>query len=249
MSVQCAGCRNGEDLSFKFSMAFQPIVNMATGQAFAFEALVRGLNGEGAGSVLAQVDDKTRYTFDQKCRVTAIQLAAKLYDPASAEMLSINFMPNAVYEPRACIRMTLATAEQYKFPLERIIFEFCENERVDPDHLLNILQAYRNMGFKTAIDDFGAGYSGLNLLARFQPDLVKLDMDLIRNIDTNPAKRSIVRHILAMLTDLGIEPICEGVETQGELRVLQDLGVSLIQGYLLAKPSFERFERRFQSVA
>lgn len=249
MSVQCEGCRDGQALDFSFSMAFQPIVNVRTGQPFAFEALVRGVDGAGAGSVLSRVDDKTRYAFDQKCRVTAIQLASKLYDPASSEMLSINFMPNAVYEPRACIRMTLATAEQYKFPLERIIFEFCENERVDPAHLLNILRAYRSMGFKTAIDDFGAGYSGLNLLAQFQPDLVKLDMDLIRNIDTDRAKRTVVQHTLAMLADLGIEPICEGVETWDELQVLQEFGVSLIQGYVLAKPAFERFERTFQQAA
>ncbi|WP_137133447.1 EAL domain-containing protein [Rhizobium sp. FKY42] len=249
MSAQCAGCRDGQGLDFDISMAFQPIVNTRTGQPFAYEALVRGVDGAGAGSVLSRVDDKTRYAFDQKCRVTAIRLAAKLYDPRSSEMLSINFMPNAVYEPRACIRMTLETAEQCQFPRERIIFEFCENERVDPDHLLKILKAYRSMGFKTAIDDFGAGYSGLNLLAQFQPDLVKLDMELIRNIDNDQAKRKVVRHTLAMLADLGIEPICEGVETAGELQVLQDFGVSLIQGYVLAKPAFERFERNFNLAA
>lgn len=220
-------------------MAFQPIVDIKTGAVFAHEALVRGPNGEGAGSVLGQVKDDNRYAFDQQCRVKAIELASRLYEPTEDVKLSINFMPNAVYEPRACIRLTLATAMKTGFPLDRIIFEFTENEQLDTDHVLHILRTYRDMGFKTAIDDFGAGHSGLGLLSRFQPDIVKIDMDLIRGIDTDPVKRTIVRHTLNMLEDLAITPLCEGVETLGELHALADLGVSLIQGYVLAKPGFE----------
>lgn len=125
------------------------------------------------------------------------------------------------------------------FPLDRIIFEFTENEAFDTDHILNILRTYRAMGFKTAIDDFGAGYAGLGLLSKFQPDIVKLDMALIRDLDTDPVKRTIVRNTLKMLRDLNIEPVFEGIETAGEHDALRDLGVSLMQGYLLAKPGFE----------
>lgn len=114
--------------------------------------------------------------IDQQCRVKAIELASRLYYPLENVKLSINFMPNAVYEPRACIRVTLAAAMKTGFPLDRIIFEFTENEQLDTKHVLNILRTYRNMGFKTAIDDFGAGHAGLALLAHFQPDIVKLDM-------------------------------------------------------------------------
>ena len=239
MSTQCNGCRDGAAFDLPFSMAFQPIVDIKTGAVFAHEALVRGPNGEGAGSVLEQVKDHNRYAFDQQCRVKAIELASRLYEPTDDVKLSINFMPNAVYEPRACIRLTLATAMKTGFPLDRIIFEFTENEQLDTDHVLHILRTYRDMGFKTAIDDFGAGHSGLGLLSRFQPDIVKIDMDLIRGIDTDPVKRTIVRHTLNMLEDLAITPLCEGVETLGELHALADLGVSLIQGYVLAKPGFE----------
>jgi len=241
MAVGCAGCRDGQAFDVPFSMAFQPIVDLESGAVFAQEALVRGQAGEGAGQILSAVNDKNRYAFDQQCRVRALELAARLSPEASSEMLSINFMPNAVYEPRACIRLTLATAERVGFPLDRIIFEFTESERVDTDHLLSILRTYKSIGFKTAIDDFGAGHAGLNLIARFQPDIVKLDMDLIRDIDREPAKRIVVKHTLAMLSDFAITPVCEGVETVGELAVLRDMGVSLVQGYLLAKPAFERF--------
>ncbi len=241
MAVGCAGCRDGQAFALPFSMAFQPIVDLDSGKTFAHEALVRGAAGEGAYHVLSTVTDVNRYAFDQQCRVRALELAAQQLSPTSDEKLSINFMPNAVYEPRACIRLTLATAARLNFAPGRIIFEFTESERVDTDHLLSILKTYREIGFKTAIDDFGAGHAGLNLLARFQPDIVKLDMDLIRDIDREPAKRIVVKHTLAMLSDFGIMAVCEGIETHEELQVLKDLGVTLFQGYLFAKPAFEAF--------
>lgn len=239
MTTTCQGCRSGAGFDLPFSVAFQPIVDLKTGRNFGHEALVRGVNGEGARSVLDRVDADNRYYFDQQCRVKAIEMAARLYPAGEDLKLSINFMPNAVYEPRACIRLTLATAERVGFPLDNIIFEFTETEELDTAHVLNILKSYRQIGFKTAIDDFGAGHAGLGLLARYQPDIVKLDMDLIRDIDTDGAKRTIVRHTLRMLEDLGVTALCEGIETDGELAVLKDLGVNLVQGYRLAKPSFE----------
>jgi len=237
MAATCNGCRDGAAFDLPITMAFQPIVNVSTQTVFAHEALVRGVDGEGAGSVLARVSDENRYAFDQNCRVKAIELAADLKLADDGALLSINFLPNAVYEPRACIRLTLAAAMRTKFPLQNIVFEFTEVERLDSAHVLNIFRTYRSMGFKTAIDDFGAGYAGLGLLSAFQPDLVKLDMDLIRGLDKSSVKQTIVRNTLSMLRELGVTPICEGVETVGEFDVLRDLGVELMQGYLFAKPA------------
>lgn len=239
MTVGCQGCRNGSGFTLPFTMAFQPIVDTASGKVFAHEALVRGVNGEGALTVLSAVDDANRYAFDQQCRVKAIELASSLNLANSGALLSINFIPNAVYEPHACIRLTLAAATRTGFPLDKMIFEFTEAEKLDTAHLLKILQAYKEIGFKTAIDDFGAGYAGLQLLARFQPDIVKIDMDLIRGIDVEPVKRSILRHTLRLLEDLGILAVCEGVETIGELRAMQDVGARFIQGYFFARPAFQ----------
>jgi EAL domain-containing protein (putative c-di-GMP-specific phosphodiesterase class I) len=247
MSVGCEGCRDGGGFTLPFTMAFQPIVDVSTGAVFAHEALVRGVNGEGAGTILAAVDDSNRYAFDQQCRVKAIELAASLDLAARGESLSINFLPNAVYEPRACIRLTLAAAARTGFPVENIIFEFTEDEKIDAQHLLNILSAYRGMGFRTAIDDFGACFAGLDLLSKFQPDILKLDMALIRGVDADPIRRSIVKHLLALCADLGILAICEGVETASELETLQELGAKLIQGYFLAKPKLEALAEIAQS--
>ncbi|WP_028240889.1 EAL domain-containing protein [Stutzerimonas azotifigens] len=234
---RCSACRDGHSLEFPISMAFQPIVDLSARQVFAYEALVRGAAGEGAGQVLSRVTAQNRYSFDQACRTTAIEWAARL---GLSVRLSINFMPNAVYKPETCIRATLAAAERAGFALDRIVFEVTEQERVhDTGHLLDILSAYREMGFRTAIDDFGAGYAGLGLLADFQPDLIKLDMHLIRGIATDRVRQALVRSVLACCDELGIEVIAEGVETADELSRLRDMGIRLFQGYLIARPGFQ----------
>lgn len=138
-------------------MAYQPIVDLKTRSVFAYEALVRGKDGSGAGAVLSKVTAENRYAFDQTCRVTAIKIAAGL---GIACNLSINFLPNAVYRPEACIRATLDAAERFGMPINQIMFEVTEAEPInDPEHLLNIFDQYRDRGFITAIDDFGAGYA------------------------------------------------------------------------------------------
>ena len=237
--VSCQGCRDGASFPSPFSMAFQPIVDLGSGAVFAYEALVRGLEGQGAAHVLGQVDDTNRYGFDQACRVQAIRLAAQLGMADRGALLSINFLPNAVYEPKACIRATLAATAATGFPVENIMFEFTEGEQVDDDHLQRIITSYHAMGFKTAIDDFGAGFSGLTRLAKFQPDLVKLDMELVRGIDFDRVRRALVRSVVTACDELGVLVLGEGVETAGESETLRELGVVLQQGYHFARPAFE----------
>jgi len=218
-------------------MAFQPIVDFRDRSIYAYEALVRGAAGESAGEVIASVGPSELYSFDQTCRVLAIATAKRL---GITTRLSINFMPNAVYEPATCIRLTLAAAEKVGFPTDRLIFELTESEQIrQPDHVLAIVRDYQKRGFITAIDDFGAGYSGLNLLAQFQPDLVKLDMALTRGIDRDRVRHAIVDGVLRTCAALGCEVIAEGIETEGELAALRALGVQLFQGYLLARPALE----------
>ncbi|RZJ13726.1 MAG: EAL domain-containing protein [Rubrivivax sp.] len=233
----CAACARGDQLGFRFDFAYQPIVDLSRRHLFAHEALVRGPAGEPAGQVLAQVNDANRYRFDQSCRVKAIKRAAELGLPG---LLSINFLPNAIYRPEICIRTTLEAARTHGFPVQRIIFEVTEGERVDDGPwFAEVLREYKRIGFLTAIDDFGAGYAGLKLLADFQPDIVKLDMDLIRGIDANAPRRRIVHHLMRLCADLGISVIAEGVETRAERSALEDLGVYLMQGYLFARPSMQ----------
>ncbi|HJV50831.1 MAG TPA: EAL domain-containing protein [Noviherbaspirillum sp.] len=212
-------------------------MDVTTRTIFAHEALVRGPNGESAQSILAKVNDTNRYRFDQACRVKAVSTAARL---GMDTYLSINFLPNAVYRPEACIQSTLRAAREHGFPQERIIFEVTEDERViDRAHLLNIFWQYSRLGFKTAIDDFGAGYAGLNLLSEFQPTLLKLDMDLVRNIEAKPPRQAIVQGLVLMSRLIGSRVIAEGVETRAERDYLAGIGIGLMQGYYFCKPAFK----------
>jgi EAL domain-containing protein (putative c-di-GMP-specific phosphodiesterase class I) len=233
----CKNCQDAKELDFDFTMAFQPIINCKTQSVFGYEALVRGLNNESAYSIISRVNDDNRYLFDQQCRIKAIALASELN---LETMLSINFLPNAIYKPERCIRTTLEAAKKYDFPIENIMFEFTEVEKIeDASHVKRIVEYYQSLGFRTAIDDFGAGYSGLNLLADFQTDIIKLDMALIRNVHSNTARQSIVRRCLEMFDDLDVIALAEGIETYEEYVWLKNAGIELMQGYLFAKPGFQ----------
>lgn len=235
--VGCNDCRNLDQLGIKFTMAFQPIVNFHEKTIFGYEALVRGLNNEGADYILSQVTDTNRYKFDQAIRVKALDLAKKLNLQG---MLSINFLPNAVYRPETCIRATLEAAAELNFPTNRIMFEVTEGEKViDHDHLKNIFIEYKKQNFTTAIDDFGAGYAGLNLLADWQPDVIKLDMSLTRNIHNDRVRRALVFGIIAVCKELSIKIIAEGIESKEECKTLYNHGIYLFQGFYFARPGFE----------
>lgn len=233
----CRACRAGTTLDFEFTMAFQPILDLADDSVWAYEALVRGPNGESAYTILDQVTDETRYQFDQAARVKAIELAGALFPRDSTTRLSINFMPNAVYEPNACIRASLEAARRIDFAHQRIMFEFTEQERFrDIGHVKDIVAAYRKQGFLTALDDFGAGFAGLSLLANFRPDLIKIDMDVLRGLDGDAGRYAIVSGVVGIARALGVTVLAEGVETAAELSALRSIGITLVQGYHFAKP-------------
>lgn len=235
----CLRCRSTDaPLDLALRMAYQPIVDVARREIFAYEALVRGPDGEPAGWVLDRITPETMYRFDQTCRVLAIATAARL--GLGNAKLSINFIPNAVYEPASCIRLTLAAADKVGLPIECLMFELTESERItDPQHALSILAYYQRRGFVTAVDDFGAGFAGLQLLVQFQPQVLKIDMDLVRGIDHHRARQAVVTGTLQIAQALGSEVVAEGVETEGEYAWLRAAGVRLFQGYYFARPQLE----------
>lgn len=238
--MSCSGCSGSELIGSKITTAFQPIVDLRTESVYAYEALVRGAGGESAGHVLSQVQAADIYSFDQACRVTAIRGAVAAGLLQTDARLSINFMPNAVYSPEACIQLTLRTAMEVMLPTKRLIFEFTESEDVDAAHVSRIVDAYRALGFGTAIDDFGAGYSGLARLADLRTDALKLDMALIRGIENSQAKRTILTNLVRMANELNMRVVAEGIETISELDAVRNCGIGLVQGYLLARPEIGR---------
>ena len=222
----------------EFSFAFQPIVDTRQRIVVSQEALVRGPDGASAGEVFAQIAASDLHRFDRAARGVAVALAARLGIDCS---LNLNFLPRSLAADDRAVRSTLEAAARHGLSVDRLILEVTESEVIDDSAAFAaLINSYREDGLRLAIDDFGAGYSGLNLLADFQPDIVKLDMRLIRGIERHGPRQAIVRGIILTCTDLGIDIVAEGVETADELHWLEDDGVYLFQGYLLATPEFEQ---------
>lgn len=226
-----------------YSFAFQPIVNVVSGAIVSFEALVRGEQNETALSIFKQISPADMHEFDNLLRLSAIPLAAKLGIQCH---LNLNLLPGSLAESDAAILSTLAAAKAHGMHAEFITLEITEQEIIhDFKRFIDAIDVARNCGMGFSIDDFGAGYAGLNMLAEFQPDTVKLDMSLVRDIETHGPRQAIVRGIARTCLDLGIDIIAEGVETTSEYWWFREEGIELFQGFLFAKPGFEHLPMAF----
>ncbi len=221
-----------------FSFAFQPIVDVTSGTVVSYEALIRGLGQEPAAQVLQRVPPAERHGFDEGARCVAVELAARLGLPCD---LNLNFLPLSVESSRTSIVSTLAAARRCGIEPARIVLEILESEIVhDYDGFARAVNEHRTLGLRTAIDDFGAGYAGLTLLAELLPDTIKLDMGLIRQVHRSGPRQAVIRGVLRTCADLGVDVIAEGVETVEEYAWLRGEGITLFQGWLLGEPAFER---------
>jgi blue light- and temperature-responsive anti-repressor len=222
----------------KISFAYQPIVDIENQRIIAYEALLRGANNESARQVFQKVNPSEIHLFDNECRVVAIELAMRL---GLDVHLHLNFLPLSLETIETPIHSTLEAASRFHIQPAQIILEIVESEIIhDLGYFIRAVNAHRESGLKIAIDDFGAGYAGLSLLAEFQPEIVKLDMKLVRDIDSKGPRQAIVRGVIRVCADLGIDVIAEGVETLTEYAWLRDEGITLFQGNLFAAPTFEQ---------
>ena len=225
------------DIGFEFSFAFQPIVDARNREIISFEALVRGPHGEPSATVFAQVPICDFPRFDEVLRREAIYLASRLKIP---NLLSLHLSTPGLYEIDLNITATFQASINSGIPVENIIFEVLETDNLtDQRNLVKYLQLIQDLGFKTAIDDFGAWYSGLKLLVKYQPNYIKLDRQLIGDIHHNSVKQSVFSGIAEICKRLSIEIVAEGVEKAGEYYWLREAGVSIFQGYYFARPAFE----------
>ncbi len=143
-------------------------------------------------------------------------------------------------DARASIRTTLDTAIRNNISPDRIILEIDQDKVMgDPVRFGSIIEEFRGAGVKFAIDHFGAGRAGLNLLEPYRPEMISLSVDLVRGIETNGLRQAVVRGLIQTCNDLGIDIIAKSVETQDEYWWLRDEGIFLFQGNLFASPAFE----------
>jgi EAL domain-containing protein (putative c-di-GMP-specific phosphodiesterase class I) len=234
---QTAPFKTRGDIGFEFSFAFQPIVDARNREIISFEALVRGPHGEPSASVFAQVPICDFSRFDEICRSKAIYLASRLKIP---NRLNLNLSAQSLFEIDLSIMTTFQASIHSGIPVEKIVFEVLEMESLtDQRNLIQYLRLIQEFGFTTAIDDFGAGYSGLKLLVEYQPNYIKLDRHLIGNIHQDFVKQSVFSGVRDICERLAIEIVAEGVENAGEYHWLREAGISLFQGYYFARPAFE----------
>ncbi|WP_051321637.1 EAL domain-containing protein [Chrysiogenes arsenatis] len=221
---------------------FQPIVSLQSHntQIYAYECLARGNDSSGAPLRPDRMFDIARHSdlifyLDREARASALRHAAH---HAIGEKLFINFIPTTIYNPEHCLRDTFRWVQELGLKPQDIVFEVVETEQVqDVEHLKNVLAHYKEHGYSVALDDFGSGYSSLRLLAALQPDYVKIDMDIVRDIHCNSLKQAILKAVMQMTTDQGITVLAEGIETEEEHAYCVAQGVDLAQGYFYAKPS------------
>jgi EAL domain-containing protein (putative c-di-GMP-specific phosphodiesterase class I) len=218
--------------------AFQPIVDTQSFAVFAHEGLIRlspesGIAGPADLFRIAR-DTDTLPNADLAARRTIIRAAAAQDFPGN---LFINFMPSSIYDASSCLRTTLALLDELCVPHDRVVFEVVESDEVtDVKHLLSTLDFYRRAGFRVALDDVGAGFASLNLLHALKPDFIKLDLELVRDVDRDPFKAMLAAKLIEAGVALGIGVIAEGVETHAEWDWLREHGATYTQGYYIARP-------------
>jgi EAL domain-containing protein (putative c-di-GMP-specific phosphodiesterase class I) len=227
----------------EFSIAFQPIIDAANGRIYSQEAMVRGKRGETAQTLFLSISSALLPLADATFRQEAIRIAGLA---GLDTLLNVNLMPSALENSADAMKSTLETAALFHVACDQILLQITESEIiVDPTTFAKRSDDLRLAGLKLAIDDFGAGYAGLNLLADFQPEVVKLDTRLVHGIERHGPRQAIVRGIARTCGDLGIDIIAEGIETEEEYFWLLDEGITLFQGPLLALPSLGTLSKLF----
>jgi EAL domain-containing protein (putative c-di-GMP-specific phosphodiesterase class I) len=209
----------------------QPVIGLRTGRVWGLEALAR-FPGHPQPGPAAWFRTAARAGWGPALETVALCGALDVLDQLPAGMtLTVNLSPRALLRPDVTELLLDATPD-------RLLVEITEHEPVyDYDALLRALATLRDAGVRIGIDDFGAGHSSLRHVLQIAPDLVKLDISIIRNVDVDPSRQALVEAMLAFCGRVGADVIAEGVEQPGELVTLLELGVELGQGWFLARPA------------
>jgi EAL domain-containing protein (putative c-di-GMP-specific phosphodiesterase class I) len=220
---------------------FQPIINVKEDRIQGYEALLRGKEKDGSlitpnHMFHTATDANIMFQLDLAARRSAVTNASRL--GIGNHSLFINFNPTSVYDPSYCLRTTVSACENLGLDPSTIVFEVTETEEVrDIKHLKGILSFYRRAGFRVALDDVGAGYASLNTLQSLEPDVIKIDRNLITDVHKDTFRQNIVEHLVSIAKRQGIQVLAEGIEQQVEFDTLKHYGIDFAQGFLFGKPS------------
>ncbi len=214
----------------RFAVRCQPIVRLGTGEVVGAEALTRFPGTHRPAD--AWFDDAERVGLGAQLQLAVVERAVALAGllPTRA-FLTFNVGPDVLASPELLDLLNLVDPE-------RIIIELTEHVRIDDyDRLLDSLSRVRERGARLAVDDTGAGFSSLGHILHLRPELIKLDCQFTRGIDSDPARRSLAHALVSFARDIGAEVVSEGIETAAELDTVRELGVPYGQGYFLSRPT------------
>jgi EAL domain-containing protein (putative c-di-GMP-specific phosphodiesterase class I) len=225
-------------LADRLSTVFQPVVDLRGRQVLGYEALARG----PAGSVyqmprrLFEMAEEADLVFelDRKCRRRALAAAISL--PGQAKLF-VNVFPSAMYDPEFQGMALVRLVEDQGLSPDRLVLEITENAAIENyDVFAEALAELTRLGFSIAVDDVGAGYSGLEKIAHLNPRYLKFDRELIKDIDSSYIRREMTRALKAFADRIGSTIVAKGIERDGELQTLLELGIEYGQGFLLGRP-------------
>ena len=226
------------------SVAFQPIVDLERGELVGYEVLGRCAPVGGVLAVAAARPDTLLalaaahgrlLALDRRWREIAIRVIAALEDTRSVFFLNVD--PRVVDHPSHSPGFTLALVERYHLGPERFVLELTEVGSRDPAAVDRMLQHYSRQGFRVALDDLGAGEQSLLTLLRVQPQIVKLDRELVRAVDVDAPRAHLLGALAEFARRAGITLVAEGIETAGELDAVYRAGAAYGQGFLLGRPA------------
>lgn len=223
---------------------YQPIYDFKSGSVMAWEALARGPQGSDLESpaMLFDFAEQFGHLFDleQACRGKALENVGLL---APGQRLFLNIHPRTVVDQAFAPGKTLELLQRHGLQPDNIVFEITERHSIKDFTLFHkTLDHYRAQGFRIAVDDAGTGYSGLSTIAALQPDFIKVDMSLVRDMDKDPVRRALMETMVTLADRIGSEIIAEGIESKGEAQALIETGVHYGQGYFLSRPNFPKSE-------
>ncbi|KAB3532503.1 EAL domain-containing protein [Alkaliphilus serpentinus] len=226
-------------LNKSISTNFQPIISLVNGEIIGYEALTRGPEDSPLHYPDRLFEAAKRYNkvweLDLLCRITAIERAK---DVIGDKFLFINIDADIIKDPEFKKGFTKEYLKAYNISPKSIIFEITEHTAItDYKSFKNVIENYRSQGYRVAVDDAGDGYAGLRMLSEIRPNFIKIDMELIRNIDKDMLKRELLKSIQRFVEATNLKIIAEGIETYDELRTLIDIGIEYGQGYYIQRPS------------
>jgi EAL domain-containing protein (putative c-di-GMP-specific phosphodiesterase class I) len=238
----------------EFWSVYQPIVSLADRSVVAHEALLRGVvdNREVGGGDLFFVAEQAGWLhrLDRIGRESAIAGAVPWLGD---DDLFVNFNPTSIFRPQVCLASTERAVHDTGIAPEQLVFEVVESHAIaDRGHLVSILDHYRSLGWRVALDDVGAGWSSLSLLAAVRPEVVKLDKALVQELPDDGA-RTVLKAVTDLAHQLGAVVVAEGIETEVLAEEVTALGADLGQGWLFGRPvrpdpPVEEAEGRWQPV-